>query len=132
MITSGPTEVEVAPIPAAAALGIGLVLTVSVWRYDSGPEAAHWAATAAMAVVSIITLAVAFGLRFRSERRGMLMRITASLFATVGIPLLLVLAFFDAAPIAIALAVATTLLLLLLAAYAVYHMAETTHSAEPR
>lgn len=125
MMMQTEPEVAVAPIPAAVALGLSLVFTVGVWQYDRGPSSAHRAVTAAMAAVSLLTLFVTFGLRFRSHRRELLLRTTGLLFSAAGIVLMLILAYLDAGPVAVVLAAVTTLLLFLLSTYSVYNMAES-------
>ncbi len=134
MTAQHEAEIGIAPVPAAVALGLAVVLTLSVGLYDSGPPSAHNATTAAMGIVSGAMLLFSIGLRYRSSRRALLMRTVASACTLVSIPLVLVLAFIDAGPLPVTLSVATVMLLTTLAAYAVYHGAENERDsvAAPR
>lgn len=128
-MTSPHAEIAIAPVPTAIAIGLSITLTTAMGLYDTGPDATHIASTVAIGIVSGAMLFFTLGVRYRSERRSLLMRTVASLCAAVAIPLVLLLAFFDARPMLITLCVAVVMLLTTLIAYAVYHGAENSPDA---
>ena len=117
-------EISIAPVPAGVAVGLAATLTTAIGMYDSGPARSHTAATVAMGLVSLTMLFFSLGLRYRSERRALLMRTVASVCTIVALPTVLLLAFFDASPMLLTLCVSVVMLITTLAAYTVYHGAE--------